>query len=153
MLQESSLDCMVSAFDSALKMVHRESSAPPAPSPRLVRRQAYPSSSSSSSVTSLSSSALMRNKSVRKTSGPSEGPRFLPAHVSPAIPCVTPPQPTFLPKLSVRRKFSSPILQTEKSSGFRTFCSPSSISTSGSFFLSICFVNVIDNEEVSRVHQ
>ncbi|VDK36469.1 unnamed protein product [Taenia asiatica] len=128
MFQESSLDYMVSAFDSALKVVHRESSAPPAPSPQLVRRQAYPSSSS---ALSLSSSALARNRSVRTTPGTSEGPRFLPAHVSPTVPRVTPPQLTFLPKLTVRRKISSPILQTEKSSSFHTFCSPPSPSTSG----------------------
>ncbi|KAL5961438.1 Rhophilin-1 [Taenia solium] len=128
MFQESSLDYMVSAFDSALKVVHRESSAPPAPSPQLVRRQAYPSSSS---ALSLSSSALARNRSVRTTPGTSEGPRFLPAHVSPIVPRVTPPQPTFLPKLTVRRKISSPIPQTEKSSGFHAFCSPPSQSTSG----------------------
>ncbi|CDS36334.1 Rho GTPase activating protein 21 [Echinococcus multilocularis] len=115
MLHES-LDNMISAFDSTLKVVHRESSAPPAPTPQLIRRQAYPSSSS---VTSLSSSPLLRDRSIRTTPGASDGPRFLPAHLSFTVPHVTPPQPTFLPKLSVRRKISSPLLQTEKSSGFR----------------------------------
>ncbi|VDM24333.1 unnamed protein product [Hydatigera taeniaeformis] len=50
--------------------------------------------------------------------GPSGGLRFLPAHASPTVPCVTPPQPTFLPKISVRRKISSPVLQSEKSGDF-----------------------------------
>ncbi|KAL5105902.1 hypothetical protein TcWFU_008230 [Taenia crassiceps] len=137
MLQESSLDYMVSAFDSALKVVHRESSAPPAPSPspQLVRRQAYPSSSS---VTLLSSSALVRHRSIRTTPGASEGPRFLPAHVSPTVPRVTSPQPTFLPKLSVRRKISSPLPHTEKSNDFHASCSPLSPPTFGK----PCFTNL-----------
>lgn len=84
--------------------------------PPLVRRLAYPSPLGSPLATSSGSpSPLIRDRSVKagRERGPS--PRFLPAHTSPTLPREESPQPTFLPRLSVRRKISSPALPSRPS--------------------------------------
>lgn len=51
---------------------------------------------------------MVHDGSVKATGD--AGPRFLPAYTSPIQPREEFPQPTFLPKLSIRRKISSPAL-------------------------------------------
>ncbi|KAM3173543.1 hypothetical protein ACTXT7_012312 [Hymenolepis weldensis] len=116
---ESDIDKMTSSFSTTLKVSdnwRREDEETEITPPPLVRRLAYPITLSSPLATSSGSpSPLIRDRSVKagRERGPS--PRFLPAHTSPTLQREESPQPTFLPRLSVRRKISSPALPSRPS--------------------------------------
>ncbi|VUZ52915.1 unnamed protein product [Hymenolepis diminuta] len=116
---ESDIDNMTSSLSTTLRVNdnwRREDEETEITPPPLVRRLAYPSPISSPLATSSGSpSPLIRDRSVKagRERGPS--PRFLPAHTSPTLPREESPQPTFLPRLSIRRKISSPALPSRPS--------------------------------------
>nr|CDS32906.1 Rho GTPase activating protein 21 [Hymenolepis microstoma] len=112
------IDNIVSSFSTTLNISEnrREEDEKAEITPPLVRRQAYPSPISSVLATNPASpSSLVRNMSVKAGEETAPSPRFLPAHTSPTLQREESPQPTFLPRLSVRRKISSPALSARPS--------------------------------------
>ncbi|VDO09311.1 unnamed protein product [Rodentolepis nana] len=117
-VHESNVDNMVSPFSTTLNISENrsEEDGKAEITPPLVRRHAYPSLISSALASdSESPSPLIRNTSVKAGGETEPSPRFLPAHTSPTLRREESLQPTFLPRLSVRRKISSPALSARPS--------------------------------------